>query len=104
MKPGSKPAFQSAPKPTMSPDHGATGLQYKQPGQGAKAVSASATGNACSKCHSAEHLVKDCRLWGAVGQPALRQVGGAKGSLHQPARVTLVTPTRSETGGGLVMG
>jgi hypothetical protein len=32
--------------------------------------------------------VKDCPLRGAVGQPALRQVGGAKGSLHQTARVS----------------
>jgi hypothetical protein len=31
MKPGSKPVFQSAPKLTMSPDQGATGMQFKHP-------------------------------------------------------------------------
>ena len=88
MKPGGKPAFQSAPKTTMSSAHGATDLQTKQPGQGAKAVSVPVAGKACYKCHSAEHLVKDCPLRGTVGQPALRQFGGAKGSVHQPARVS----------------
>jgi hypothetical protein len=89
VKPGSKPVFPSASKTTMSPAReAATGSQFKQPGLGAKADGVSAAGKTCFKCHSAEHLFKDCPLRGAVGKPALRQFSGAKSAVHQPARVS----------------